>query len=222
MNGKDMKASVDAYQDRSYWIVQNLQYAVPSFRLLKVGRLINDLAQNRACSLLDVGCGPAALRPLLVSNIDYYGMDVAIHDNDSHLRELDFSKSKISWDDKRFDFVTGLGFFEYMGQQQVRKFEEIRDILTPDGKFIMTYINFGHLRSKVWPNYNNVQSLAEMTRSLETVFRIERRFPASHHWRPKQPGRNSFRGIQMHINFEIPIVSPLLAVEYLFVCSLRS
>lgn len=214
-----MRLSVDDYKDRGYWIVQNEQYAEPSFRLFKIARLVNSLAQGRSCSLLDVGCGPAALRPLLAANISYCGMDIAIHEDANDLREVDFSHKRITWDDRHFEFVTGLGFFEYMGQTQVKKFEEIRDILTPNGKFIMTYINFGHLRSKVWPNYNNVQSIADMTKSLESVFRIERRFPASHHWRPKQPGRNSLRSVQMRINFEIPLVSRLCALEYVFVCS---
>lgn len=214
-----MRLSVDDYKDKGYWIVQNQQYAEPSFRLFKVARLVNSLAQGRSCNLLDVGCGPAALRPLLAPNISYCGMDLAIHEDANDLREVDFSQNRITWDDRRFEFVTGLGFFEYMGQMQVRKFEEIRDTLTPNGKFIMTYINFGHLNSKVWPNYNNVQSIADMTKSLESVFRIERRFPASHHWRPKQPGRNSLRNVQMCINFEIPVVSRLCALEYVFVCS---
>ena len=99
------------------------------------------------------------------------------------------------------------------------KRQEIKSILNPDGKFIMTYINFGHLRRKVWPNYNNVQPIKAMADSLKEVFKVEGCFPASHHWRPKQPGRYSFRQIQMHLNFNIPVVSPWLAVEYFFVCS---
>jgi cyclopropane fatty-acyl-phospholipid synthase-like methyltransferase len=216
-----MKQSVDAYRDRDYWIVENALYAEPSFRLRKCARFVNELAGQRSCTLLDIGCGPAALRPLLNQNVTYYGVDIAIHQPASYLRELDFSRTKVSFDDKRFDFVTAMGFFEYMGQQQNRKFEEIRDILTDDGKFIMTYINFSHYRRQVWPNYNNVQTIAEMTRSLEPYFQVESRFPASHHWRQKQPGKNSLPGLQMRLNFNIPIFSKMFAVEYLFICSKR-
>ena len=42
-----------------------------------------------------------------------------------------------------------------------RKFQEIKSILNQDGKFTITYINFGHLRGKVWPNYNNVQAIEQ-------------------------------------------------------------
>jgi SAM-dependent methyltransferase len=214
-----MNQSVDTYRGRDYWIVENQLYAEPSFRLRKCAKFVNQLAGQKRCTLLDVGCGPAALRPLLSRNVTYFGMDIAIQQPASYLRELDFSRNRIEFDGTRFDFVTAMGFFEYMGQQQNQKFEEIRDILNDDGKFIMTYINFGHYRRQVWPNYNNVQSIAEMTRSLEPYFHVDRRFPASHHWRQKQPGKNSLPGLQIHLNFNIPVFSNMFAVEYLFICS---
>jgi len=214
-----VNATAQGYRNRDYWIVENAQYAAPSFRLRKCARLINRLAQGRTASLLDVGCGPAALRPLLDQNIAYHGLDVAIHQPADYLREADFVQNRINFDGKQFDYVVAMGFFEYMGQKQNQKFEEIRDILKKDGRFVMSYINFGHYRRQVWPNYNNVQSIAEMSSALEKVFRIENCFPASHHWRQKQPGNNSLPGIQMHVNFNIPLISPALAVEYFFVCS---
>lgn len=216
-----MKEAIENYRTRDYWIVENAQYAEPSFRLLKCIRIINELAKGRACTLLDVGCGPAALREGLSPNITYYGIDLAIHEPASYLREMDFAKNEISFDGKRFDFVVTLGVFEYMGQQQSRKFEEIKNILNKDGTFIMSYVNFEHFRHKVWPNYNNVQPIAKMTKSVEEIFQIERRFPVSHHWRPKQPGKYAIPAIQMRLNCNIPLVSPWLAVEYFFICSQR-
>ncbi|MGB2677988.1 MAG: class I SAM-dependent methyltransferase [Candidatus Acidiferrum sp.] len=216
-----MKQAVENFRSRDYWVVENAQYAEASFRLRKCAQIINGMAGNKECTLLDVGCGPAALQPLLKPTISYYGIDIAIHEPAAHLRELDTAREPIAFDNKRFDFVVALGFFEYMGYQQDRKFEEIRTILKDDGKFMMSYINFGHLGRKVWPNYNNVQPIAEMTRSLNEVFQVERRFPASHHWRQKQPGKSSFPALQMRVNFNIPIFSPLLAVEYFFICSRR-
>jgi hypothetical protein len=106
-----------------------------------------------------------------------------------------------------------------MGERQKLKLQEISELLNDDGIFIMSYINFGHFRGKVWPNYNNVQRIEEMTKGVEEVFKVERRFPASHHWRQKQPGRNSLRPLQMLVNVNIPMISPALAVEYFFVCS---
>jgi SAM-dependent methyltransferase len=207
------------FRNRDYWIVENAQYAEPSFRLQKCAAFINKMAGNRQCSLLDVGCGPAALRPLLSRNIDYCGIDIALHQSAPFLREVDTAQKPIAFDDRKFDFVMALGFFEYMGGKQDSKFLEIRKILKDDGKFILSYINFGHFRGKVWPNYNNVQSIAEMKRALSKYYRVDSCFPASHHWRQKQPGKRALRPLQMHVNFNIPVVSPMMAVEYFFICS---
>ena len=177
------------------------------------------MAGDRECTLLDVGCGPAALRPVLRPNVRYHGIDIAIHEPADYLRELDIAQKPIDFEGRRFDFVTAMGLFEYMGQQQDRKLEEIRAVLKPDGKFIMSYINFGHYHRLVWPNYNNVKPVAEMAKGLSQVFKVEKYFPVSHHWRQKQPGKRSLQGLQMRINFNIPVVSSMIAVEYFFICS---
>ena len=211
--------TAEQFRGRDYWIVENTLYVEPSFRLRKCARLIGEMSGCRACNLLDVGCGPGALRELLPANVRYHGIDIAIHDPAAHFREMDTAREPIDFDGQRFDFVTAMGFFEYMGGVQKLKFEEIRRILNPGGKFILSYINFGHYGRKVWPNYNNVQSPAEMRKALGEVFTVERHFPASHHWRQKQPGKFSLRPLQMHINFNLPVLSPLFAVEYFFICS---
>lgn len=216
-----MTQAVENFRSKDYWLIENAQYAKPSFRLKKCSRFINQMASGRECGLLDVGCGPGALRPLLSSNVAYHGIDIAIQKPAPGFQERDIARTPIQFDDKRFDFITALGFFEYMGQQQKQKFEEIRAILKDDGKFMMSYINFGHFRRRVWPNYNNVRTIAEMTSNLNEVFQVEKYFPASHHWRQKQPGDSSFPTIQMHVNFNIPVLSPALAVEYFFICSKR-
>ena len=208
------------FRDRDYWIVENSQYAEPSFRLKKCAAFINKMVGTRSCSLLDVGCGPAALRPLLHQDIDYCGIDIAIHQPAPFLREVDIAQKPIAFDNRRFDFVTALGFFEYMGGgKQSTKLLEIRNILNHDGKFILSYINFGHFRGQVWPNYNNVQSVAEMKKALSEYYQIDAVFPASHHWRQKQPGKNSLRPLQMLVNFNVPVISPMMAVEYFYICS---
>ena len=216
-----MNQAADNFRNREYWAVENVQYAKPSFRLRKCARFINEMAGDRPCTLLDVGCGPAALRPLLAPNVQYFGIDIAIQQRAPYLREADIAHEPIIFDHHRFDFVVALGFFEYMGGQQQRKFDEIKAILKDNGKFMMSYINFGHFRKQVWPNYNNVQSASEMAKSLRHVFHLERQFPASHHWRQKQPGESALPALQMKLNFKIPIVSSLSAVEYFFICSRR-
>lgn len=210
------------YRQKDYWIVENRAYEEPSFRLFKCARMLNDLARGKNCSLLDVGCGPGALRDLLDPNIKYQGIDIALQHPATCMREVDFAKNPIACDGQRFDFVVALGVLEYMGTLQIQKFKEIAGILNPRGKFIMSYINFGHYRKRVWPNYNNVQSIPAMAKSLSGVFELQRCFPASHHWRQKQPGRYSLGPLQMHVNFNIPVMSPLLAVEYFFLCTHKS
>src|SRR5215472_12135654 len=140
-----MNQAVENFRSRDYWIVENAQYAEPSFRLRKCAHIINEMAGNRECAILDVGCGPAALQPLLYPKIIYYGIDIAIHKPAAYLREVDIARETIAFGDRSFDFVVALGFFEYMGQQQDRKLKEISAILKDDGKFMMSYINFGHL-----------------------------------------------------------------------------
>lgn len=216
-----MKEAIENFRNRDYWIVENAHYARASFRLRKCAEILNKLADDRECTLLDVGCGPGALRSLLNPNIKYHGIDIAIHEPVGYFREFDIAHEPIAFGDKRFDFVVAFGFFEYMGQLQDRKFKEIRRILKDEGKFMMSYVNFGHFRRKIWPNYNNVRSTQEMTKSLNEVFQVDKRFPASHHWRQKQPGKNSLPALQMRVNFNIPIFTPLMAVEYFYICSHR-
>jgi SAM-dependent methyltransferase len=217
----ETKRTADKYQARSFWAQENLTYSRPNFRMRKCAALLNQMAGGRRCDLLDIGCGPASLRSLLDPNVHYFGLDIALQTRAPYLRELDFASNPIAFGRKRFDVVVALGVFEYMGSREQEKFLEIRRLLKNGGRFVMSYLNFGHLRRVVLPIYNNVQSIADITRSLETSFRIERRFPVSHHWRHKQPGRNALPRIQLQMNRSIPLISPRLAVEYFFVCSPR-
>ena len=216
-----MQVATDNYRDRDFWIVENAQYARPNFRLRKCARLLNDVAGGSSFDLLDVGCGPAALRTLLAPNISYHGIDIAVHQPAPFLRQVDFVKNPISFEERRFDIVVALGVFEYMGACQAQKMAEIRQLLKPEGIFLMSYINFQHVRRKVYPMYNNVRPIKELTRGLEEMFRVERCFPVSHHWRHKQPGRNVLPGLQLRVDWNIPWVSDWLAVEYFCLCSPR-
>lgn len=214
--------TIEDFKNRDYWIIENAQYEKPSFRLRKCAKIVNTIAADRKCTLLDVGCGPGSLLRLLRPNVEYYGIDIAIHHPAPYLREADLAHQPIDFEGKRFDFVVAMGLFEYLGAQHDAKLEEIREILKDNGKFILSYINFGHMRRLVWPNYNNIRQVAQMVQSLNRVFRVERYFPASHHWRQKQPGKNCLPGLQMHINYRIPLLSSLCAVEYFFICSHRN
>src|SRR5215831_8032246 len=96
-------ADASRYYKREFWSKENLKFSHPWYRMEKCARLIDRLAQGRECTLLDVGCGPAALMQLLPSNVEYYGIDIAIQDPAPNLIEADILEAPIKFDDKRFD-----------------------------------------------------------------------------------------------------------------------
>jgi len=55
------------YYKKEFWTNENLNYSRPHPRMEKAARIINTLAQGKERTLLDVGCGPAALMRLLPS-----------------------------------------------------------------------------------------------------------------------------------------------------------
>ena len=209
------------YYDKSFWIEENSIYIPANFRMRKCARFLNQQINDRPRDLLDLGCGPATLRQILDPNFNYHGIDIALHYEAPYLIEDDFVAQKVSFRDKRFDVVVALGVFEYMGSHQDEKFEEIRDLMNEGGTFIMSYINFDHFRSIIYPIYNNVQRIQEMKHALSHYFDVQKVFPSSHHWRHKQPGKNALPRLQMHFSTHVPLLSTKLAVEYFFVCSPR-
>jgi SAM-dependent methyltransferase len=207
------------YYDRDFWSQENLRYTKPHFRLEKAARIINRMADGRHCDLLDVGCGPATLARFLTDNISYHGIDMAIGHPAPNLLEADLVKNPIRFGDQRFDLVVAQGFFEYVGTVQEQKFAEIAELLARDGKFLATYVNFGHRDRQVYWPYSNIQPLAEFRASLARYFTVERAFPTSHNWRHSEPGRQFMRVSQMPIMTGFPVISRMLAVEYFFICS---
>src|SRR5262249_24429804 len=153
------------------------------YRLEKSARIINKLAQGRERTLLDVGCGPATLTRLLAPNIQYHGIDIAIHDAAPNLIEADFLKTPRRVGDKRFDIIVAQGVFEYVESFESRKLSEIAQLLNEDGTFIVSYWNFGHRDPEVYWAFSNVQPLAEFRKALTCYFNIDKSFPVSHNWK---------------------------------------
>lgn len=207
------------YYKRDFWETENLKLDRPHFRLRKVARVISKLARDRECDLLDVGCGTAALGRLMPSNVHYHGIDIAIQDPAPNLLEVDIIESPIGFGDKKFDLVVGQGIFEYVGEHQTRKFAEIAAVLKKHGKFVVTYQNFHHRHMSIYWPYSNVQQPEDFRRDLSKFFEIERSFPTSHNWNHSQPNRTFMKVTQAHLNVNVPFISPLLAVEYLYICS---
>ena len=209
------------YYKRDFWSKENLKFARPHYRLAKSARLINKIAGARPCDLLDVGCGPAALQPLLRGNIAYHGIDIAIQEPAPNLLEADLLETPIGFAGKRFDIVVAQGVFEYIGTYQEQKFAEIRDLLKPGGTFLVSYVNFGHRDHGIYWPYSNIQEMSAFQEGLAKYFVIDRIFPTSHNWNNSEPNRWFMRVWQMPMRVNIPILSPLLAVEYFFVCSAK-
>ena len=218
------------YYKRDFWQVENRKYANPGFRMLKTSGLLRQLAREsgRQCDLLDVGCGPAALGRLTGPDIRYHGIDIALAPDLQgagampNLREVDFLQAPIGFDDKKFDFVVALGVFEYVGEFQQQKIAEIADLLNPGGKFIVSYVNFAHRKRDIYWPYSNVRDIAEFRSGLAEHLDVIRYFPVGHNWNHSEPRRPLLQAVQLHFNARIPLVSPMLAVEYLFVCGRRA
>lgn len=218
---EDGADSAKRYYKKDFWSRENLKWSRPHYRLEKAARLIERLARDKECTLLDVGCGPATLMHLLPSNIHYYGIDIAIHDPAPNLIEADFLETPIRFGDQRFDIISAQGFFEYVGDLQSQKFAEIAQLLNENGTFIVSYVNFGHRDRVVYWPYSNVQPFDDFRQSLTRYFRIHRFFPTSHNWKHTEPNRSLIRSANMHMNVNIPFLTPALAVEYFFICSSR-
>jgi SAM-dependent methyltransferase len=204
---------------KDFWSKENLKYSRPHYRLEKSARIVNRLARGKRCTLFDVGCGPATLMSLLQPNVEYYGIDIAIHDPAPNLIEADFLKRPLRFADKRFDIVLAQGVFEYVGDFQAQKFTEIARLLNDGGIFIVSYVNFDHRDRYIYWPYSNVQSFDDFRWSLAQHFEIQRFFPTSHNWHHSEPSRKLLKAANMHINANVPFVSRVLAVEYFFICS---
>jgi cyclopropane fatty-acyl-phospholipid synthase-like methyltransferase len=219
--GEPDRMSIEQRYKRDFWIKENQKHVPAHYRLQKSARIINALAGREDLDLLDVGCGPATLMRLLRPNIHYYGIDIAIHDQVPNLIEADFLEKPIRFDGRQFDTVAALGVFEYMGVRQEQKFSEIAELLRADGRFVLTYTNFGHRDRRIFEAFSNVQPFDDFRRSLARHFTIEKYYPTSYNWHGGQPVRAWLKSTNMHIKANVPLVGPKLAVEYFFICSRR-
>lgn len=222
MNGSvPARESVADVYKRDFWTEENQKHIPAHYRLQKTARMLAAVAGGKERDLLDVGCGPATLMHLLPPNIHYYGIDIAIHNPAPNLIEADILDRPVRFGDRRFDIVTALGVFEYVGAFQSQKFSEIAQLLNEGGKFVLTYTNFGHRDKHIFEAFSNVQSFDDFRQSLACYFTVDRYFPASYNWHGGQPTRKLLKAANMHLSANIPVIGPKLAVEYFFICSRR-
>jgi len=210
------------YYKKDFWRHENLKFSEPWYRLEKTVRLITHLTGGKNSTLLDIGCGPATMMPLLPANIEYYGIDIAIKNPAPNLLEADLLAGPIGFGGKRFDLVVAQGVFEYFGEFQDQKFAEIAGILTDSGRFLLTYTNFDHRKPYIYPAISNVQSLAAFRASLSQHFVIDASFPVAYNWKHGHPSKRLLRTLNMPVKFTIPVLARKLAVEYYFICSARN
>jgi SAM-dependent methyltransferase len=221
ISARDGSGAVKYYK-RDFWSEENLKFTRPHFRMRKCARIINKIAQRKERDLLDIGCGPAALMSLLEKNIHYYGIDIAIHEPAPNLLEADLLEAPIKFGDKQFDIVVAQGVFEYVGEFQDRKFAEISELLRQDGVFIVSYTNFGHRKKQIYWPFSNMQPISDFRDSLTRHFQVDRYFPVAHNWHHGAPQKKWLQAIQMDMDLTIPVISPVLASEYFFICSPRA
>ena len=72
------------YYKRDFWGKENLKFSQPHFRMERLARIVNRMSHGQQYDVLDVGCGPAALKHLLDSNLRYHGIDIAIQEPARH------------------------------------------------------------------------------------------------------------------------------------------
>ena len=214
----DLKISHE-FHDKNYWIEENLPYKEPYFRLEKCARIVNSLAQDKECDLLDIGCGPASLSNLLRKNINYHGIDIAIHNSSPSLIESNVVENEINFNNMQFDIVVAAGLFEYVGEYQAQKLTEISKIMKNEAVFVVTYTNFNHIHKLGHTSpYNNIRSINNFKESLKEFFIITSWYPSSYNWNQSETRKKWLKKINMVINFHIPIFAPLFAVNYFFIC----
>lgn len=219
-----MRRISNNFLGRDFWLEESRRYSEVHFRLEKCARILNTLSRGKSCDLLDVGCGPATLAKRLHKNINYFGIDMAIHNPAPNLLEMDITENEIKFENKTFDLIVMQGVVEYLGDFQCKKFAEIKLILKCNGKFIVTYEKFSHWKSELFDKhsiYNNMQPIEDLKNDLGSFFQIEKFFTSSHNWYRSEPRRKWLYKVQMPLRIHIPIISRLLAVEYFFVCSLK-
>ena len=85
--------------------------------------------------------------------------------------------------------------------------------MTDNRRFVVSYWNFGHRNTEMYHAFSNVQPLDDFRIDLSRYFKVGR------HSRPRTIGATpartgGLRAINMPVNVHIPLISPVLAVEY--------
>ena len=66
-----------------------------------------------------------------------------------------------------------------------------------------------------------MQPFKQFRESLAEHFKIRRFYPTSYYWNHWEPSRKYIKAANMRINMNIPVIAPVLAVQYILICSGR-
>lgn len=132
----------------AYWNVRGPEFDTVHPRLQLIGRLIGELPGVR--TMLDVGCGPAAMRRVVPPGIEYFGIDIASDviaglDDPAHFQVVNLDTVDGCFDDRRFDLVVCSGVFEYINDRE-RFMRLLRRKAAPGGHLILSFTNHQHLK----------------------------------------------------------------------------
>jgi SAM-dependent methyltransferase len=165
------------------WRQRTLDFASPHARLHLLVRIVRELRPDR-CTLLDVGCGPAALKQLLPHTVEYFGVDIVPHvihaqRDAAHFEVTDLETAEACFDGTRFDIVVCSGVFEYIHARE-HFLQFLRRSLAEGGTLILTFTNHAHyldvVKHKQYRDpHVNFMSISELVGYLPAHgFRIRR------------------------------------------------
>jgi SAM-dependent methyltransferase len=135
-----------------YWNQHARRFSAPHPRLVRIGELVMSLPVTPR-DTLDVGCGPGALKQLLPSSIEYFGIDIApdliaeMHDP-THFQTVDLNLELQCFRGRQFDLIVCSGIFEYMTRPSLFvRFLVSR--LRAGGHLVLTYANRHHYQTLI-------------------------------------------------------------------------
>jgi SAM-dependent methyltransferase len=199
-----------------YWNTRTRDFTQPHVRLRLIRHLIDGLPP-RIRNILDVGCGGAALRPLLPGRLEYFGVDIAAdvinaQQDREHFQVADLETANQLFGGRTFDLVVCSGVCEYISNWN-RFMRLLQRSSAADGFLILTFTNRQHyselIQHKRSPDpHVNFISIQEMIASLR-----------QHRFHLLRYSSISVRGRRLPVlgRFLAPPLN-LFNRQYLFVC----
>jgi SAM-dependent methyltransferase len=160
---------------QTYWNARTRDFTQPHARLQLIRRLIDGLPRG-VRTILDVGCGGAALKDLLPGTLEYFGVDIAnsvinAQRDPEHFQVVDLECVHQFFGGRTFDLVVCSGICEYISNWN-RFMRLLRRSCPVGGFLILTFTNHEHysesiLRKRLPDPHVNFMSIPQMRASLQ-------------------------------------------------------